>query len=823
MKSVRMSVAVSVALASVAVSASAAAAWPEALADSLSSDGAGYVDLGYFYHVSSFPKTARIVCEIYDGNWGKGRAPGPTISGDYPRTVFGYQESSTSVSIARYNGGKANFIYNNSGSVGRDCGRLNTEIIVDYVNQRASWSYTEGSGGLLEFNDVIAPASDSSRPYYLFANNHSTYLWNGVFTFKNLRVYELNEQGQEVLARDYVACVDKGVFGVYDKVTCGIFPVQNDTNCFSVANARWRLTVGDEVTFVTGAQSISAPAGETVDGWMLLRDSDGTVLAHGNGTQASFTMPQAGVTLHWVRNENVAASSVRTVSSPEFIGTLTLGSGSVLSFVHGGVLTVSEGVALQDGDRIGVSCQGLSAPGTYTLMRGATGSTALSSFTAICPDGVVGTFERRGDAICLRLSGMDSAVASMPDKILDSLRSDGAGYVDLGYKYHVTSYPKTSRIVCDFYDSYWGYGRTPGPVTAANPRGLFGYEDQSASRSIARWSSSKGEFVYNGSSQSGWNGRLDSTVTIDYANARASWVYAESGSDLYFEDVTAPSLDAQRSYYLFAQNSYRENMACPAIFAFKALRIYELTDAETETLAHDFVPAMKGGRPCVYDTIAKTVAPVINDTNCFAMTGAKWPQDVFTVVTQEFASVQTRSYRPVSIPEFAPETSFAFVADGSVTFKRPVDSVSVVSYGTDGSVVSSETHANVSAGDSLDIAVGDASKTVLTLNGVAVPAGAVVIQDFAVASVQSEDGVLFRMTGRHECEFMLPSGATVLFNAAVDEIFADVCDANGDVTGTERIHGHVNAGSSVQVDVSDGTYQILRVKLMRPGIQLIFR
>lgn len=430
--------------------------WPEAIADSLSSDGSGYVDLGYRYHVSSFPRTARMVCELYDNSWGKGRAPGPVIDNNFPRTVFGYQESSDSVSVARYNGGKANFVYK-GGQSSIDCGRLETVVTVDYVNQLAKWKFTENPNTTREFDNVTAPVSDSGRSYYLFANNEDSYLWQGVFAFKNLRVYELTEAGEEVLARDYIPCVDKGQYGVYDKVTCGIFPVQNDTNCFSAANVRWRLTVGSEVDFVTGAQTFAAPEGSGAAGWMLVMDSDGTICASGEGTSASFTMPEAAVTLRWVRDEEVGASAVRSISEPSFAGTLTLAADSVLKFAPGGVLTVSGGVVIPESGTVNVSCPEFSAAGTYTLIRGNTDSLALSSFAvSALPDGLTGSFERRGDAICLRVTGVSSVLAALPDKIVESLTSDGAGYVDLGYRYRVSSYPKTARIECDFYDTYWG-------------------------------------------------------------------------------------------------------------------------------------------------------------------------------------------------------------------------------------------------------------------------------------------------------------------------------------------------------------------------------
>ena len=54
MKCVKTVIAVSAMLASYVASAANLRAWPEALADSLTSDGTGYVDLGYRYRKNYF-------------------------------------------------------------------------------------------------------------------------------------------------------------------------------------------------------------------------------------------------------------------------------------------------------------------------------------------------------------------------------------------------------------------------------------------------------------------------------------------------------------------------------------------------------------------------------------------------------------------------------------------------------------------------------------------------------------------------------------------------------------------------------------------------
>ena len=469
MKYAKTVIAVFAMLASYAASASNLKVWPEALADSLSSDGTGYVDTGYRYKMSSYPKTSRIVCELYDDNMGAGLAPGPVLNTSAPRTIFGYQDSASGcMSVARYNGSNAQIYYGAwKDDKKTSCGRYNTVVTIDYINQNASWYYSEDDRKL-EFSDVTPPIKDALSSYYLFANNvnnSGATLWQGIFAFKNLRIYEKAESGDEVLARDYVPCINSGEYGVFDKVTHEIFEAQNETVGFSAANARWRLTVGDQVTFVSGVQSIDCPSGTDADGWMLIKDSDGTLCAHGKGRVASFSMPEAGVTLRWVSDEEIAVGEVRAISSAEYVGALTLAADSVLSFVNGGVLFVSEGVVHSEGARINVGLSDVAASGTYELIKGNIASLSHSAFQLVAlPSGLEGSFERRGDAICLRISGTAPEVALLPDKMVDTLTSDGSGYVDLGYRHRATSFPKTAKIVCDIWDGYWGRGLSSSEV-----------------------------------------------------------------------------------------------------------------------------------------------------------------------------------------------------------------------------------------------------------------------------------------------------------------------------------------------------------------------
>ena len=147
----------------------------------------------------------------------------------------------------------------------------------------------------------------------------------------------------------------------------------------------------------------------------------------------------------------------------------------------------------------------------------------------------------------------------------------------------------------------------------------------------------------------------------------------------------------------------------------------------------------------------------------------------------------------------------------------------MVAYAVAGSVISTKTQSDLNAGDQLQVEVGTALKTVLTLNGVDVPDDKSALQEFDIATVHSCDGVLFRKTGRHECEFMIPADATISFSVAVDEMFADDYNDAGELTGSKRLHGHVDASESVDVDSGDGAYRVLRVKLSHPRFRFIVR
>ena len=174
-----------------------ASGMPDAIADSMRSDGFGYIDLGYRYHMSSFPKTSKVVCEFYDNSWGRGRGSETIISDKIPRNIFGYQDSPRgSLSAARYNGGSNAMIYYGAWQDDKKfgIGRFDTVVTIDYEKETASWSCSENDGEVIDLTGVTKPNQDAAGSYYLFANNVimemifvRPLLLSNVFGFMNVR------------------------------------------------------------------------------------------------------------------------------------------------------------------------------------------------------------------------------------------------------------------------------------------------------------------------------------------------------------------------------------------------------------------------------------------------------------------------------------------------------------------------------------------------------------------------------------------------------------------------------------------------------------
>jgi hypothetical protein len=491
--------------------------------------------------------------------------------------------------------------------------------------------------------------------------------------------------------------------------------------------------------------------------------------------------------------------------------------------------------ALPETGKVNVACRQAEASGLYTLAVVQSGSLDLSRFEAVgLPEGLTGAFELRDRELCLRVNGENMLYSRLPDKILSSLKNDGAGHVDLGYRYHGSSFPKTSRVVCELYDDSWGSGRSPGIVmTDGNPRTIFGYQDSAkGSLSAARYNGGSNGLIYYGAwlmDKKAGVGRFDTQVTIDYRNETASWSSYDfiDGVSFHklvnFDGVTRPNQDAVCSYWLFANNVYSGQSLWPSIISFINIRFYEYLESGEEKLARDFVPAMKDGAPCVFDKVTGESKMLQAHTNGYVTGTISWPAEIYPVVTQRLDNVVAVSAKPVAVPDFAPEREYVFVADGKIVLKRAVERVELVSYDASGSVVSTSAVDGPAIGDEIPVAVGASMKTVAKLVGAA-SSLLQVVQHFDIAVSESQETVSERVTAKYSRRFMVSSPATFAFKADVDSVVASSYDASGTLVATKNISGAVAAGNKLAVEVGEGIgYLILDVELSRPGLRFIVR
>ena len=135
--------------------------------------------------------------------------------------------------------------------------------------------------------------------------------------------------------------------------------------------------------------------------------------------------------------------------------------------------------------------------------------------------------------------------AETPDFIADTLRSDGVGYIDLGYKLKGATYPKTAKIGLDYSTADCAFGTPPGPVTTATMPAVFGCDKQAASDFLGvRYSSKSLAYIYhpggNVKVRSGLTG--DVSLRFDFLAPSAYWGTAE---------VTGFVMDAMRNMWFF--------------------------------------------------------------------------------------------------------------------------------------------------------------------------------------------------------------------------------------------------------------------------------
>ena len=480
-----------------------------------------------------------------------------------------------------------------------------------------------------------------------------------------------------------------------------------------------------------------------------------------------------------------------------------------MSFVAGKSIYLSDGLTLPVEGPVSVSVEELDAAGNYVLIDGVEAGTALSRFQlGELPDGFTGRLELHGTRLVVRVTGSDTVVAALPDALASVLRSDGEGYMDTGYKFKATTFPRTKRYELDFYSTTYGGKSKTVPV--------FG-----ESKFYVRFNGgNKGEVMYaDGTSSSFIKGADvygDNCVKVDFVEQTGTWGATE------LDNLVLPSSDINYSWYLFRYNSKGTATGTASILDFKDLRIYEqATAGAAESLAHDFVPCVKDGKVGLYDQVTADYTYPIGDTNGFTVVGMKWPAETYSLIRQMFSRITTTSWRPVTIPAFAAEGEYAFVADGSLVLASAADSLTVERYGANGSIVSSETAFDLPAGTFREVKLNDAVKAVVKVVGT-VPAEPIV-QDLGIVEAAGTTETLVRQTAKRRYEFLVTGDVTFTAKTGLCEAFADSYDAAGELIGTTKVADSVVEGGSFVVEKGDAEKVIVRVTLTPPGLILFVR
>ena len=775
-----------------------ASSLPDALAETLTSDAHGYIDVGYKFKGADYPKTARIEFDFYTSNYGKGTVPGPTNETTIPALL-----GATGGVSFRYNGKNGQVLYKKTNDATYQYVRSGqngeVSIVADRTTQTCRWNS-------ITLENVGFYTADSSYPYYLFSRNlEGSADVRGVFDFKRLKFYEEDSAGGRTLACDLWPCVSEGRPAAYDAVAKSVrYPIDS-TNGFAVAGVRWRLYSAGELSFVSGEVSLNGPDGAA--GWIAVRDADGVVVARGTGTLAEFTMPEAATTVRWTEDASKGGSV--SVDQDLFFNRLTLSAETDVSFVAGKSICLSDGLTLPVEGTVSVSVEELDAAGNYVLIDGVDAGTALSRFQmGELPDGFTGRLELHGTRLVMRVTGSDAVTAALPDALASVLRSDGKGYIDTGYKFKATTFPRTKRYELDFYTTTCGGKGETVPV--------FG-----ESTFYARFNGgNKGQVMYaDGNSSSfitGDNVKGDNCVKVDFVEQTGTW--GATGLD----NLVLPSADIGYSWYLFRYNKKGTATGEASILDFKDLKIYEqATAGAAESLAHDFVPCVKDGKVGLYDQVTADYTYPIGDTNGFTVVGMNWPTEMYSSIRQTFSRLTTTSWRPVKVSEFTSEGEYAFVADGSLVLASTADSLTVERYGANGSLVSSETAFDLPAGTFREVKLNDAVKAVVKVVGT-VPAEPIV-QDLGIVEVAGTTETLVRQTAKRRYEFLVTGDVTFTAKTGLCEAFADSYDAAGEQIGTTKVADSVAEGGSFIVEKGDAAKVIVRVTLTPPGLILFVR
>lgn len=769
---------------------------PDATANCLSGDGSAVIDTGYRYHGSSYPKTAKLMVRFNTTDYAKGELQTDN------RTILGFQSGNDKF-MCRYQGNLA-YVWNMGGGVNFASVQGENTVTMDYLAPSVSWN------GNVNTDKALATSYDSSYSYYLFGRNTGSAVDFGAFDFIRLQFFEKTaEDGEVVLAHDFIPGVVDGVTGIFDRQTGNLIPA--DTTAFSM-EPKWRLTVNGEVIFVKGEVSI-ASAG-AADGWMLVRDDNRALVASGLGSTAAFTMPEAPATVRWLNSVTVAAGGTRVVADSEYCANLEIGEGATLSFVPGGCFRVIGEVTLPEAGAINLAFADAKAAGAYDLICGVSDEFDLAQFVVSgVPTGFTGSVERHGERLSLRLTGAVPGIEAFPDRFATFLHGDGTRFFDTGYKFRA-DYPKTAGLQIDF--NSLDYGK--GDLATANQPTVIGYQNDTANRFICRFSGTGGQVWLPSGYTAMSVAKGDNTVIMDYLAPSVSWNGVVGGTA-----PTVPSANASSSYYLFANHNGTEAKDY-ASYDLRRLQIFEKeTEGAAVAVVHDFRPCVKDGRLGFYDGVSGSyLYPAEGAEAAFSVKGAEYPVEIYGGdAIQEFAHFRIDGPRPAAAEDFAVIPSYTFVGDATVTLKDAVESVTIVVYGFDGSEKGRTVLTDLAAGAAFEVQVGNEAKAVMTLDGIA--SAGTFDQASEMARTLSADEVLFRQTAKRMGEFLIRRDTEFTFSVDVAEVWADDYDASGNKTATSQIAGTIRTGGTLDVQLGENACRVIRVKQTGPGLILLFR
>ena len=269
-------------LSALALSCTCRAETPDFLADVLTSDGVGHVDVEYAYKAGV---TALVTCDFHIE--GRGMGDRPTGLRDVGRSIFGFlHNSSRSISYFRFWGnGTSNSDYLQCW--GNDYSIIKTQTLnasqdislaIDYVAGKVAW---DGE----TFSETLpAPASDSPLTYWVFSVNGN--VAPTPFDLKSMKIYERVESAN-VAVRDLKPCFAQGRAALYDSVGEKVYYPTSKGFVLS----GYDISLADGQALAVNAASCS-PRTMTLSGGNALT-FDGVHTLHSGTT---VVLPQSGVT-----------------------------------------------------------------------------------------------------------------------------------------------------------------------------------------------------------------------------------------------------------------------------------------------------------------------------------------------------------------------------------------------------------------------------------------------------------------------------------------------------------------------------------------------